>query len=58
MTDLFTDEEDLLLEAEDEFVDPDMEAVAQAAKVDALDARRRWEKLLEERRLSKELEDY
>ena len=58
MTDLFTEDEDVLLDAEDEFVDPDMEAVGQVSKMTALDARRRWEELMEERRLSKELEDF
>lgn len=59
MSELFDDEEDKVLVAEDELLEtPDEEVVIETRPKSGSDARRRLENLLEEKRLRDELEDF
>ncbi|KTD21076.1 PA3496 family putative envelope integrity protein [Legionella londiniensis] len=57
MSELFDDEEEKDLIAEDEFVDPE-EILIENTQSSFSDARRRLENLLEEKRLKDEIEDF
>jgi hypothetical protein len=61
MSDLFEEEEDAVVEVSDDFVDADDEVDVRAEVTEtvpnSLDARRRLEKILDEKRLLEELED-
>ncbi len=56
MTDLFEDEEALIVD--EQFEDVALEPVQEKTTVSKLDARRRLESMLEERRLRAELDDF
>lgn len=56
MSEIFDDEEEKVLVVEDEFVEPEDEALEE--QLPTTDARRRLENMLEEKRLRDELEDF
>ena len=57
MSELFEDEEEKDLIAEDEFVDEE-DILGEQSSYSTSDARRRLENLLEEKRLKNEIEDF
>ncbi len=60
MTDLFEEDEEEIIEVSDDFEEVEVEVDAEFAEIPAngLDARRRLEKMLEEKRLRDELDDF
>lgn len=62
MSDLFEDDEDDVVEVGEDFVDVDSELDVEAEVMETvprgLDARRRLEKMLDEKRLRDELDDF
>jgi hypothetical protein len=58
MSDLFEDDEEEIIESEEPFTDLEVDSEAVEIPDATLDARRRLEKMLEERRLREELDDF
>lgn len=58
MTDLFEDDEVEVIESEDQFNDLEINTKSANMPENILDARRRLESMLEERRLREELDDF
>ncbi|MCW8398767.1 hypothetical protein OQJ26_08185 [Legionella sp. PATHC038] len=62
MSDLFEDDEDAVVEVGEDFVDVDSELDVEAEVIEVvpngLDARRRLENMLDEKRLRDELDDF
>lgn len=58
MTDLFEEDEDEVIEVADDFDEVDVEVELVETDATGLDARRRLENMLDEKRLRDELEDF
>lgn len=60
MSELFEEDQEEIIEAEGDFeeVDPEVDAAMTETPVGGLDARRRLENMLEEKRLRDELDDF
>lgn len=58
MSDLFEDTEDELNEVEDDFSDVEVDTELEDVAVTGLDARRKLEQMLDEKRLKDELDDF
>lgn len=58
MTDLFEEDEEEIIEVSDDFEEVEVEAEFAEMPANGLDARRRLEKMLEEKRLRDELDDF
>lgn len=58
MSDLFEEDEDVVLEVSDDFEDIDVDADVVEKDNQGIDARRRLENMLDEKRLRDELDDF
>ncbi|RUR17810.1 hypothetical protein ELY21_09925 [Legionella sp. km535] len=58
MTDLFEEDEEEIIEVEDDFEEVEVDTEFTDMPGNGLDARRRLEKMLEEKRLRDELDDF
>jgi hypothetical protein len=58
MSDLFEEDEDVVLEVGDDFEDIDVDAEVVEKDNQGIDARRRLENMLDEKRLRDELDDF